>query len=88
MHEGSLDRDSELHIYEQIAGAIAAQIEAGALQPRRPIPSESTLMQMYPGVARTTIRRAINRLRELGLVYTVPGRGSYVTPPEDRPVAE
>jgi DNA-binding GntR family transcriptional regulator len=42
-------------------------------------------MQMYPGVARTTIRRAIKRLREQGLIYTVPGRGSYVTPPEERP---
>lgn len=83
--ESDLDRDGELHVYEQIAAQIARRIESGELAPGRPIPSETTLMQMYPGVARTTIRRSINRLREQGLVRTVPGRGSFVTRPEDRP---
>jgi DNA-binding GntR family transcriptional regulator len=82
-----LDRDGELPPYVQIADRIAARIKSGELQPRRPIPSETTMMQMYESqrVARTTIRRAINRLREQGLIYTVPGRGSFVAPPEDRP---
>lgn len=82
-----IDRDHELPPYVQIANRIATLIEAGKLAPRRPIPSETALMEMYEDqrVARTTIRRAINRLREQGLVYTVPGRGSYVMPPEERP---
>lgn len=82
-----IDRHGELAPYEQIAEMLAQRILSGELEPRRPIPSETTLMQMYEHerVARTTIRRAVNRLREQGLVYTVPGRGSFVTPPEDRP---
>lgn len=30
------------------------------------------------GVARSTIRHAVANLRERGLVYTVPQRGTYV----------
>jgi GntR family transcriptional regulator len=81
-----IDRDSEIPPYQQIADMLAERIRSGELEPRRPIPSETTLMQMYEAerVARTTIRRAIARLREQGLVYTVPQRGTYVTPPEER----
>lgn len=66
---------------------LAERIRSGEWEPRRPIPSETTLMQIYADdrVARTTIRRAVARLREFGLVYTVAGRGTYVAPPEDRP---
>lgn len=86
--DDDLDRDADVPIYQQIAQRIAARIERGELQPRRPIPSEKTLMQAYPGTARGTVRRAVEHLRELGLVYTVPQRGTYVTPPEDRPARD
>ena len=72
-------------MYKQIAQYVVRRIENGELQPRRPIPSELTLGQIFPGVARGTIRHAVQYLRDLGLVYTVPQRGTYVTPPEDRP---
>lgn len=82
-----IDRDGDLAPFEQIAEWLAGRIRSGELQPRRPIPSETTLVQILEDqrVARTTIRRAVRRLREQGLIYTVPGRGSFVTPPEDRP---
>jgi len=65
-------------VYEQIASILRRQIEAGELQQGRAIPSETTLVQRY-GVARDTARRAIQVLRDEGLVVTVKGRGSYVT---------
>lgn len=65
-------------MYVQLADVIAKRIEAGELQPRRPIPSESTLQQEY-GVARGTVRAAVRLLRERGLVMTVPQRGTYVS---------
>lgn len=52
-----------------------------------PVPSETQLGQIYP-VSRDTIRRAVRELRARGLVYTVQGKGSYVTPPEDRPATD
>nr|WP_275936291.1 GntR family transcriptional regulator [Sinosporangium album] len=47
------------------------------MQPRRPLSSEAHLQQRF-GVARDTVRRAIGHLAELGLVRTVPGKGTYV----------
>lgn len=81
-----IDRDADQAPFEQIAEWIAGRIHSGELQPRRRIPSETTLFELLEPqrVARTTIRRAVRRLREQGLVYTVPGRGSFVTPPEER----
>ncbi|HYB45983.1 MAG TPA: GntR family transcriptional regulator [Streptosporangiaceae bacterium] len=40
-------------------------------------------METYE-VARSTARRAIAVLREEGLVYTVPARGTYVAKPGGR----
>ena len=54
-----------------------ARIEAGDLEAGEPVPSEKGLVDTF-GVARTTARRAIAYLREVGAVRTVAGRGSYV----------
>ncbi|GAA5054112.1 DNA-binding GntR family transcriptional regulator [Thermocatellispora tengchongensis] len=71
-------------MYQHIAKEIADRIKSGELRPRRPIPSETTLMQQYE-VARETARRAVALLRDQGWVYTVPQRGSYVRPQEEWP---
>lgn len=71
------ERDDEVPVYRQVADAIRADIDAGRLQPRKPIPSELHLTQQF-GVARDTVRRAIAHLYELGLVHTIAGRGTYV----------
>ncbi|MDQ2874249.1 MAG: GntR family transcriptional regulator [Actinomycetota bacterium] len=42
-----------------------------------PVPSETSLVQEF-GVARGTVRRAIEVLRDEGLVLTVQGRGTFV----------
>jgi GntR family transcriptional regulator len=76
-----IDHESPTPVYQQIAGWVAGRIASGELQPNRPIPSETTLGQEFPGVARTTIRRAVAYLRDQGLVYTVPQRGTYVSGP-------
>ncbi|MFG3409359.1 GntR family transcriptional regulator [Streptomyces sp. NPDC048142] len=66
--------------YRQIAADLIAEIERGELPPRSPLPSEKELTERY-GVARNTARSALAVLRERGLIYTVPGRGSYVVEP-------
>lgn len=73
-------------MYLQIADLIAAQITAGELLPGRRIPTETDIQQVY-GVARATARRAVAALRDRGLVYTVPQRGTYVGPPPGGPGA-
>ncbi|MDH2424705.1 winged helix-turn-helix domain-containing protein [Sphaerisporangium sp. TRM90804] len=82
--EQARQRDRDLPMFRKIARDIADQIAGGAIQPRRPIPSETTLMQRYE-VARETVRRAVSLLREQGWVYTQPQRGSYASPQERWP---
>jgi len=72
-----IDYRAELPPHRQIAAWILARIEVGDLQAGQPVPSEKELVDTF-GVARTTARRSIAYLREIGAVRTVAGRGSYV----------
>lgn len=74
-----VDPEGPEHVYRQIAGQLRERIESGELPPHKRIPTESDLVGMY-GVARATARRAIAALREEGYVYTVPQRGTFVSP--------
>jgi GntR family transcriptional regulator len=64
-------------VYLQLAAILRGQIERGELVPRQPLPSESYLVGQY-GVSRGTARRAVQVLRDEGLVRTIPQRGTYV----------
>ncbi|MEV4114843.1 GntR family transcriptional regulator [Nonomuraea sp. NPDC049695] len=76
--------DGQVPLYRQIAERIRKRIEAGELPAHRPLPTEVTLVSQY-GAARETVRRAIALLREQGWVFTIPHRGSFVSPEEQRP---
>jgi DNA-binding GntR family transcriptional regulator len=72
-----VDYDSEFTVKQQIVDALRARIEAGEWAPRRRLPSVVHLSQEF-GVARDTILRSLEVLRDLGLIYTVKNRGSFV----------
>lgn len=61
--------------YQQVAAQLREQIASGALGPR--LPSAMTLAEQM-GVAPNTVQRAMRVLREEGLIYSVPGRGTFV----------
>jgi DNA-binding GntR family transcriptional regulator len=73
-------------LYQQIATDIAEDIKGGKYLPRRAIPAEAALVKEY-GVARETVRRAMELMRQQGWIYTVSQRGSYVSPKESWPQA-
>jgi DNA-binding GntR family transcriptional regulator len=73
--------DSSVPVATQVARDIEKDIRARRIAPDTRLPSEVDLSQQY-GVARMTVRRAVAQLRDLGLVVTVHGRGSFVAPRE------
>lgn len=72
-----VDHDAETPLWLQLANILRAQIQSGELPPGRIMPSETTLMQEH-GVARGTVRKAVDALADEGLVNRVQGRGTFV----------
>jgi DNA-binding GntR family transcriptional regulator len=77
----SLDHDSPVSLYEQLAAVLRGQIERGELTGR--VPSVKSLAQQYE-VAQGTAERALALLREAGLVRSAMGRGHFVVPTAER----
>jgi GntR family transcriptional regulator len=65
--------------YARIADELRRRIDAGILAPGIPFPTDSELQQEF-GVARNTVRQAVESLRQEGRIYTIKKRGSYVRP--------
>lgn len=63
--------------YQQLASVLRARIAQGEWS-SGPLPSVQHLQQEY-GVGRDTVLRSIAILREKGIVFTVPRRGTYVS---------
>ncbi len=66
--------------YYQIAEDLSEEIESGRLRPGDVIPSESQLCDRY-AISRMTVRQGLNLLSDAGYIHSIPGKGSYVTPP-------
>jgi GntR family transcriptional regulator len=69
-------RDEDL-AYRRVAGDIAARIASGELAAGTRLRAERELAEYYE-VAYGTIRRAMEVLRERGLIETIHGRGTFV----------
>jgi GntR family transcriptional regulator len=65
------------YVYVQLADDLTAKIAAGDFPVGSRLPGEAELAETYE-VARMTVRRALDVLRERGLVRTLHGRGSVV----------
>lgn len=77
MADGRIDPTAPVPPYRQVAEILRRRIVSGKYLPDTRIPTESELVKEFE-VARSTARRAVGVLREEGLIYTVPSRGSYV----------
>jgi len=75
----SIDRESYLPAYVQLATILRHRIASGEFRPGDQLPSESQLCERY-GVSPMTVRRVINRLADQGIVDTVQGLGTFAKP--------
>ena len=66
-----------LPIYLQIAEQVSREISAGLLVDGERLPTEREMAQRY-GVAVRTLRKALARLTEMGLLIRRQGSGNYV----------
>lgn len=70
-------------VYVALADELAKRIEDGTYPPEGRLPAELELVDEF-GTSRESARRAVAELRRRGLIETVPGKGSFVLPPEER----
>ncbi|MBS0367684.1 MAG: GntR family transcriptional regulator [Proteobacteria bacterium] len=74
-------------LYEQVRESVRGDILNGTLQHHARIPSEKELMTLF-GVSRITVRQALGDLERDGMIFRIPGKGSYVAKPEEKATQE
>jgi GntR family transcriptional regulator len=74
---GGRTQDRGEPLYQQLLAPLLRRIESGELTAGRRLPTEAQLMREH-GVSRTTARRALDELRDRGLVSREAGRGTFV----------
>ncbi len=68
---------TEIHQYVQLASWLREEIVSGRISLGSKLPGEETLKRSF-GVDRSVVRRAMQLLREEGLIVTRHGVGSFV----------
>ena len=79
----SLDLQSRQPIYEQLVRGLSELVSLGALAPDEQLPSVRSLARDL-GVNPNTVQKAYQELERSGVIYSVAGKGSFVSP---RPAA-
>ncbi|MEU1663522.1 winged helix-turn-helix domain-containing protein [Streptomyces sparsogenes] len=80
--EPVVDPSAAAYVYMQVADHVAWQIRAGRLQPGARLAGERDLAQEY-GVSVASVRRAVQELRDRGMVTTLPAKGTFVAEPRN-----
>ncbi len=74
----SIDKQSRVPVYEQIKTQILTLINLGIFKPDTKLPSIRQI-SAETGVNVNTVKKAFNELEIGGIIYTVPGTGSFVS---------
>lgn len=68
-------------LYLQLKERLRSDILNGTYAPHAQMPSESEMIQLFH-VSRTTVRQALRDLQTEGLIFKIPGKGSFVSRPK------
>ena len=68
-------------LYLQLKELLRGYIMDGTYAPHSKLPSENELIKQYK-VSRITVRQALRDLQKEGLIFSIQGKGSFVTKPK------
>lgn len=77
MNAPSIDKNSSVPLYLQLANIIENKIKSGIFALDSQLPTELELVKSFD-ISRITVREAISKLKKQGLVVTKRGRGNFV----------
>jgi DNA-binding GntR family transcriptional regulator len=77
------DGPGEPVAYRQLASDLRGAVAAGVYPVGQRLPTESELVTTT-GLSRQTVRRAFQELAAEGVIYRVPGRGTFAVPGDGR----
>lgn len=77
----TIDLTSRIPIYEQIYENIISLIVKGTLSENDQLPSVRAFAK-DAGVNPNTVAKAYQELERIGIIYSVPGRGSFIAKPD------
>lgn len=81
--EGQVQKDGPVPLYAQVERIVMDMISRGELSPGQRAPSEREMAETL-GISRMTARAAISNLAADGYLYSVPGKGTFVSSPKMR----
>ena len=81
MIEQTSKPNSQRPLYEQVKEQLLAKIDEGTYLPLAQLPSEHELSEQF-NVSRITIRQALHRLSQEGVIFKVHGKGTFVSKPK------
>ena len=71
--------EGKLPIYEQLYNGIARLVSSGELVPDEKLPAVREVAKQF-GINPNTVQKAYAQLEQSGLIYSIPAKGSYVSP--------
>ncbi|MDF3307289.1 GntR family transcriptional regulator [Rhodococcus koreensis] len=80
--EGSIDRQSVVPYYQQLASVLEGRISSGAIARGAKLPSENELSVQFE-LSRATVRQALQFLESRGVAQRIPNRGVFASAPKD-----
>ena len=78
MYRIIVDVKSRKPIYEQLVDSVKSSVVSGFMKPDEPLPSVRQLAGEL-AINPNTIQKAYAELERQGIVYSVPGKGSFVS---------
>lgn len=81
MNSISTTTDSHVPLYAQIKEVLRERILNGTYKVHGQLPSESEISAIF-SVSRITVRQALSDLQSEGLIFKIPGKGTFVAKPK------